>query len=50
MLGAESSQAERRNVAMQIKLKEKPVMLEFFVGRDLDRVELSPPTLRTFSL
>jgi hypothetical protein len=29
MLGAESSQAERRIEALKIKLKEIPVMLEF---------------------
>jgi len=40
MLGAETSQAERRN------RNEKPVMLDFFlVGRGLDRVRVKSPNI-----
>ena len=51
MLGAESSQAERRKCSKcKFKLKENARNVGLFLmGRDLDPVELSPQTLRAFS-
>jgi hypothetical protein len=51
MLGAESSQAERRNVAnANSNSKRMPVMLEFFWWVvTTTGCELSTPTLRAFS-
>ncbi len=47
MLGVESSQAERRNVAnANSNSKRMPVMLELFLmGRDLDRVRVKSPNI-----
>ncbi len=47
MLEAESSQAERRNVAnANSNSKRMPVMLEFdLMGHDLDRVRVKYPNI-----